>query len=180
MAKDIGWSAPGVHQYQIIVGMKPNPAYNPNFNPLTDVLDLSKLPQEVPDVRILNLNGAEDANAVVAKLQVIKNSLPENRVMPEIDRTMTSINQNPEKMYEPAPVQPANLGVEMADADFARELSMLNNSPLVEGVPIAKETSDMESVLMETLNAVKSLAERIGTIEDSLESRKGTKPQKAK
>jgi DNA-directed RNA polymerase subunit H (RpoH/RPB5) len=159
--EDLGWAAPGIHQFAIVVGMKSNPAFTPGatYDPAKDVLDMTKQAEYVPDVRILNLNGAEDQNAIVAKLTIIKNTLPENIVIPQMDPTITAVNQNPASMY--APKDPA-------DQAYDQELEKIQGSPMIQGVPEpAKDGSEEVKEMLSTLvDAVTGLADRINTLED--------------
>lgn len=165
--KDLGWPAPGVHQYAVVVGTKKNPAFTPGatFDPAKDVLDMTKHPEFIPDTRILNLNGAEDKNAIIAKLDNIKKSLPENREIPKMDDTITSINQNPQKLY-----------ADPAEEAFKAEQERIANHPLTVPAPAAP---DMTEVLESLMSAVENLTARIENMELKTQENKTTK-EKAK
>ena len=102
--KGSGIHAMGHHTFEIIVGMKKNPAHDKSDGALPGQ---KTAPPLIPDSRTLHIPGNWDADKLLDKIQGIKNSLPENRSLPNFDKKITGIAGNPEGMYDPELVKKA-------------------------------------------------------------------------
>lgn len=170
---DLGFLAPGVWGIQIIVGEKANQAYSPLYNPNVDVLDRTKLPKMVPDVRILKLNGMEDERAVMIKLKPIKDTMSDYRKMPTFKEGMSGINSDPMRNYMTPEEQGVNTAINsnrpQDEADFQAEIAKQNE--IAAGIPEpTKESGFMEEImgaLSDIGNKIGSIEQRVNNIEQS-------------
>jgi len=150
--KDLGFTAPGMHQFAITVGIKPNPTYLeiiPEDSAFYDKANPTKsfgTPDE-SDNRILNLNGTEDVNGVIAKLKKIKDTMPENRALPK-EQTMTSIGKEPILSKE--------------DKEIAEQIKETNK--IAEGVP-ATEPAGLNDFMKEMLDTMEGISKRLESLE---------------
>jgi len=164
---DKGFLAPGIWGIQIIVGEKPNPAYDPIFNPQVDVLDRSRLPKMIPDNRTLKLNGMEDERNILIKLKPIKDTMNDFKKLPTFKEGMSGINADPLSNYMTAEEKGANLAIEKSmDEDPEYQAEIARQNKITEGIPEAPNKGN--GFMDEILGALSDIGDRIGGIEKRL------------
>jgi hypothetical protein len=151
---DKGWVAKGVHLIEIIVGSKINMQYNKETTPF--------LPEFESDKRILKLDGMEDYNSLVAKLQPIIKYMPGNRNIPGSTINTAPIatisGKSQEEYYKTPEIKP----IENFDKDAEK---------LIKGVPTAP--TQTENLL---LTFMADMSKMMGTINDRLTNLETKKP----
>ena len=159
---DLGFVAPGIHQYKITVGTKENPGYQQTIDPNSALFDKENPNKSLGtpmmnDERILQLNGTEDINAIVLKLKLIKDTMPENRVIPTAQPMATASNKPIEAYY--APPAPTTTP---ADEEVNRQIQdnkIVNNVPQPEPDKLQPFMDEVLSTLQEFRKEINELKE---------------------
>lgn len=160
---DLGFVAPGIHQYKITVGTKENPGYQQTIDPNSALFDKENPNKSLGtlimnDDRILQLNGTEDINAVVFKLKPIKDTMPANSVIPEVKEPMATASNKPIEAYYAPPASTTT----PADKEVNRQIQdnkIVNNVPQPEPDKLQPFMDEVLSTLQEFRKDINALKE---------------------